>query len=177
MDPLLTVGLLIIAGYLLLLMELAIIPGFGISGIAGLICLGAGSWVAERAFGALTGGLVVSAVIVLTTVLLVGFPRTRFGRQVVLRGSLAGAQAHRADLTPGLVGVAESDLRPAGIARFGERRASVVTEGEYLARGTRVRVSLVEGSRIVVEQLEDDAPTGEEANAETERAAPPPGTA
>ena len=101
MDPLLTVGLLIIAGYLLLLMELAIIPGFGISGVAGLICLGAGPWVAVRAFVALTGGLVVSAVIVLTTVLPVGFPRPRFGPPVGLRGSLARAHAHPPDPTPG----------------------------------------------------------------------------
>jgi membrane-bound serine protease (ClpP class) len=50
----------------------------------------------------------------------------------------------------GDAGVAASDLRPAGKAMFGERLEDVVTEGDFIARGTAVRVVAVEGLRIVV---------------------------
>jgi membrane-bound serine protease (ClpP class) len=46
--------------------------------------------------------------------------------------------------------VAESDLRPVGVARFGEERVDVVTEGTYVSRGESLEVVHVEGSRIVV---------------------------
>jgi hypothetical protein len=39
-DDLLLVGALIAAGYLLLLLEAFVIPGFGLAGLAALVCLG-----------------------------------------------------------------------------------------------------------------------------------------
>lgn len=53
-------------------------------------------------------------------------------------------------------GVAETDLRPSGVARIRERRVDVVTDGEYISRGSRVIVVAVEGTRVVVRR-EDDA--------------------
>jgi membrane-bound serine protease (ClpP class) len=53
----------------------------------------------------------------------------------------------------GLDGVALTDLRPAGAAQFGVERVDVVTEGEYLAQGTPVRVVRNEGYRHVVRGL------------------------
>ena len=47
-------------------------------------------------------------------------------------------------------GVAVTDLRPAGTARIGDERVDVVTEGEYVAQGSAVRVIRSEGYRHVV---------------------------
>jgi len=52
----------------------------------------------------------------------------------------------------GDMGVASSDLRPAGKAIFGDDLADVVTEGDFIEKGTAVRVVAVEGPRIVVER-------------------------
>jgi membrane-bound serine protease (ClpP class) len=156
-DQLLLVGLLLIVGYILLALELLVIPGFGVAGIGGLGCLGVGAVLAVRYFGAGYGGLVVVVVIVVTTFLMIRIPRTRYGRSMVHRDSLEGATAAQTPLAPGALGVAESDLRPAGIARFGEERASVVTDGEYIAAGEAICVTTVEGGRIVVEHIEAGA--------------------
>ncbi len=48
-------------------------------------------------------------------------------------------------------GVASSYLRPAGVALIGDRRVDVLTEGEFIAAGTPVKVTRVEGARIFVE--------------------------
>ena len=50
-------------------------------------------------------------------------------------------------------GIAASDLRPAGVAEIEGRRVDVVTQGEMIAEGTRVRVTEVEGNRVVVERI------------------------
>ena len=47
-------------------------------------------------------------------------------------------------------GIAITDLRPAGTARIGQERVDVVTEGEYVAQGSPVRVVRSEGYRHVV---------------------------
>ena len=51
-------------------------------------------------------------------------------------------------------GVAQTILRPAGKAEFGAALVDVVTDGEFLDRGAKVRVTLVEGDRVVVEGVD-----------------------
>jgi membrane-bound serine protease (ClpP class) len=63
------------------------------------------------------------------------------------------AHLARADTQPGAVGVALTDLRPAGVAEIAGRRVDVVTEGEYLRAGEAVEVLVDEGYRRVVRKL------------------------
>jgi membrane-bound serine protease (ClpP class) len=53
----------------------------------------------------------------------------------------------------GAIGVAATALRPAGIARFGDDFIDVVSEGSYIAAGTRVQVVEIEGNRVVVKEV------------------------
>ena len=59
------------------------------------------------------------------------------------------AQMQYKDLV-GQEGVALTSLRPAGMARFGEKKVDVVSEGEVVERDARVRVIEVRGNRVVV---------------------------
>ncbi|HEY5811795.1 MAG TPA: hypothetical protein VIT23_03975 [Terrimicrobiaceae bacterium] len=47
-------------------------------------------------------------------------------------------------------GVACTILRPAGKAEFGAALVDVVTDGEFLDRGAKIRVTKVEGDRVIV---------------------------
>lgn len=162
-DPAVTVAALLAAGYLLMAVEVFVVPGFGIAGILGLLCLGAGCYLAFDVFGTAYGTLSVVLVLGSITAVMLWIPKSRFGRDVVHSGSLSKARSAESRLQPGAVGMAESDLRPSGVARFGELRQSVVTEGEFIGAGSRVVVTETHGARIVVEQVEQ---TGDE----TERA-------
>ncbi len=57
----------------------------------------------------------------------------------------------------GREGVAETMLRPAGISDFDGVKLDVVTRGEFVPKGTAVRVIKVEGRRIVVAEIKDKA--------------------
>ena len=155
-DPTLTVVALLVTGYLLMVAEIFVIPGFGVAGIGGFICLGAGCYLAYEHFGPAYGALTIVLVMASASAVLLWIPKSRFGRDVVHSSTLADARAAETELATGQVGVSESDLRPAGFARFGELRQSVVTEGEFIATDSKIIVTQVQGSRIVVELAPED---------------------
>lgn len=157
-EPTITVVALLFTGYLLMAAELFVIPGFGVAGIAGFACLGAGCYFAYETFGPAYGALTIVAVLASATAVLLWIPKSRFGNDVIHSSTLADAHAAENAVATGQIGVSESDLRPAGVARFGELRQSVVTEGEFISANSKVLVTEVEGSRVVVELA---AETGE----------------
>ena len=73
-------------------------------------------------------------------------------------------QAQQRQESIGARGVAESDLRPSGVARFGDLRESVVTAGDFITSGTPIRIVSSEGARVLVEP---DAGSEEEVKGES----------
>ena len=53
----------------------------------------------------------------------------------------------------GKTGVTLSVLRPAGIVKIGDQRYDVVSDGDFIANNTMVKVVHVEGNRIVVTEV------------------------
>jgi membrane-bound serine protease (ClpP class) len=158
--------LLLGLGIVALAVEVFVLPGFGVAGVLGLAAIG-GAIVLSLMGAAPTGGDVVQAVAILGASLLITVAVTyawlrhipnsdRFGG-LFLRGEMAQADGYvsaalRADLV-GQEGVAVTDLRPAGTATIAGERVDVVTEGEYIAQGSAVRVLRSEGYRHVVRGL------------------------
>jgi len=151
-DQLVIVAGLLLAGYVLIALEAFVVPGFGVPGIAGFLCLAGGCWLAFRWFGVLEGTVAVLLVLSSTTAFLMWIPRTHYGRNVIQRKTLADARSPTTTLTAGDVGVAESDLRPSGVGRFGDLRESVVTDGDFVGDGTVIRIVSIEGARVLVER-------------------------
>lgn len=170
--------LLILGGLLLLAMEAFVVPGFGVAGVLGGAAIVAAvvrifqdEAVTVLATAAIGGGVVLA-------LLLWMLPNSRVLRVFTLServgGSVAGAGSaasggfvdperaklvgDRSDLA-GRTGVALSDLRPAGVARFGDERVDVVSEGDFVPAGSRIRVLRTEGTRVTVRALDpDEAP-------------------
>jgi membrane-bound serine protease (ClpP class) len=158
--------LLLGLGIVALAVEVFVLPGFGVAGVLGLAAIG-GAIVLSLMGAAPTGGDVLQAVAILGASLLITVAVTyawlrhipnsdRFGG-LFLRGEMAQADGYvsaalRADLV-GQEGVAVTDLRPAGTATIAGERVDVVTEGEYIAQGSAVRVLRSEGYRHVVRGL------------------------
>jgi membrane-bound serine protease (ClpP class) len=76
-----------------------------------------------------------------------------------LEATLADARIHRAvetAISVGRKGTAMTLLRPSGIAMINDRRYDVVTRGEFLEKGTPIRVVKAKGARIVVAQADKE---------------------
>ena len=69
-----------------------------------------------------------------------------------LRGSASAVSVGREALV-GREGVALTTLRPSGAALIDDERVDVTADGEFIEKGTRIRVIEAEGPRIVVEVL------------------------
>ena len=156
-------GLLILflVGLVLLLTELFVIPGFGVTGIGGIIAI-LGSFyflfpTPEIAIRVLAFVLILT--ITGTYVLVKIFGGTRIWRNISLNESQTkdtGYVSHnnQRDLA-GKKGKASTPLRPTGIAIINEKRYDVVTKGDYIDKGEEIEVIEVSGSRIVVKKLKD----------------------
>jgi len=141
----------LVIGLLLLFAEVAVIPGFGIAGVLGLLALGAGAVAAWTELGPLWGAVTGGVSLVAAGVMLGWLPRSRIGRKVVLEHSQAAtlSQADRSDLL-GRRGVTVTPLRPVGRVRFGSDEIDAITDGEYISSQQEVEVTIVEGARVVV---------------------------
>lgn len=103
--------------------------------------------------------LVAVALLVPATIMLgfKVFPKTPMGKALINPGlSFESQKTYDArDIALlGKEGVAESMLRPAGVARLDGRRVDVMTRGEMIQAGERVRVLEVEANRVVVARAE-----------------------
>jgi membrane-bound serine protease (ClpP class) len=142
-------------------------PSFGLLSICATVAIVAAVVVAFRE--STQGGVnfLVATAVLVPAVILVGlklFPRSPFGRHMVAPGLSFESQAAsdpRDLLLLGVEGELEADCRPAGVARLAGRRVDVVSRGEPIERGARVRVVEVKGNRVVVTR--SDTQTGEPA--------------
>jgi membrane-bound serine protease (ClpP class) len=156
--------LLVSIGVLLLALELFVIPGVTVAGIAGIVALVAGLGMALVGAGAtmsvMIGALGRVAVSILIAIagsaaLFRLLPSLPFGRRLVLEADMEALQGYVSAPESdrrwlGRTGTALSPLRPAGIADIDGTRVDVVSDGGFIDAGTAIEVTRVDGNRIVV---------------------------
>lgn len=158
----LAVGLLGLG--LALIVAEVLFPSLGLLSLLATAALVAAVLVAFGESTATGVKFLVAVALLVPGALLIGlklFPRSPMGRHMVSPGlSFEGEAATdaRDRAAIGREGLVESALRPTGIARIDGRRVDVVTRGELLEPGTRVRVVEVSGNRLVVAALEPAPP-------------------
>jgi membrane-bound ClpP family serine protease len=166
--------LLFILGLVLIGLEIFVLPGFGFTGIAGIVLLISSlvlvtlehmpqtsqDWANLGAtFG--TFGFSLVAALVAAFVLAWYLPSIPYANRLVLQppgedGADAGPDSQAPLVNPGLLGamgVAATPLRPAGKAQIGDDFLDVVAEGDYVEPGKRVQIIEIEGNRIVVKEI------------------------
>jgi len=165
---------LFVVGVGLLAVEIFVLPGFGVFGIAGIaatigaLFLGllpnAGFALPDGADVA-TALATLAAALVLLVLLAVSLarlmPESAFANRLVLAGGLSAAEGFTSADTDetllGATGTTLTPLRPSGTALLADRRVDVVSDGPMLAAGTAVEVVSVRGSRVVVRALPEAA--------------------
>lgn len=154
------------AGLFLLLLELFVIPGFGVAGILGLLALlsalvmstlGAGSHSEIVLWAVVRMGFSIIVAIVLSVLFLKFLPKLPVGRKLILSTELDASDGYASAPASdyqwlGRTGHAHSTLRPAGIADIQGHRVDVVSDGEFIDAGEPIRVMHVDGNRIVVQR-------------------------
>ena len=163
-------ALAFVLGLGLIVVEVFILPGFGVAGISGIILMFGGSfYVFKSAYQFETAILAFSSVIVLTAIGVIAafylFPKTRAWKHFALATEMssdigyhsAGDEDFQSYI--GQTGTAITPLRPAGAIRLAGKRVDVLTAGDFIPSETPVKVIEVEGSKIFVEALDEETNT------------------
>lgn len=150
---------LFIVGVILILAEIFLIPGFGIAGISGITAvLISLFFVFPNPSIALN---VLTAVTLLTAaagVLMVKkFGSSRFWKRISLETNSENYYSSTSKKEYlNQRGRTISKLRPAGTIKIKEKRVDAVSEGAFIEEDREVEVSAVEGSRVVVREIEKE---------------------
>lgn len=169
--------MLFLAGVACLLLEVFVLPGFGIFGLGGgclvlvSLVLASQTFVVpqnEYQFGQLQRSLltiaaagvgIVAAAVLLRRVL----PNAPILNRLMLTPP-AGEEAETIKRRESLVdlddfvgarGVTTTQLTPSGKAHFGDMLVDVITDGDVLPRGTKIEVVEVHGNRVIVKAVDD----------------------
>jgi len=149
-----------ILGIIALVLEVFVFTGFGVAGVIGIILMGWGILLLAVDITQVASALVIA---LLTTIvlLLAGIKlgsRYKMWYRLTLQNRQRNEEGYVAPAAGlaflvGKEGVALTPLRPSGAAEIDGLRVDVVTEGEFVAVGTGVRVVKVEGTRVVVKAI------------------------
>ncbi|PIZ69231.1 MAG: peptidase, partial [Candidatus Marinimicrobia bacterium CG_4_10_14_0_2_um_filter_48_9] len=155
--------IIIVVGLTLLGLEVFVIPGFGVAGIAGIAILMYGLFRAmipeiptQLEINRALVGVLISLIgaIVGSVLLIKNIGKTKFWHKVSLQAAELKTEGYSSTLgLEGLVGstgVALTTLRPAGTAILNGQRLDVVTLGDYIEKDTKIEVVRVDGNRIFV---------------------------
>ena len=155
--------ILLLGGLLAIAVEVFVLPGFGVAGILGIVLLILAVVLAMLgsipSFQDVVQSLaVLVTALILTVAVFVAWIRhlpnsPRFRRLILADGLDSSAGFISAKVRSDLVGQeaeAVTDLRPAGTVVINDERIDVVTEGDYIKAGSRVRIISAEGHRHVV---------------------------
>jgi len=156
--------LLFLLGAVLIAIEF-MMPGFGVAGTIGIISLLLGIVIASQVVSPpVLVGMIVIALLIIVGLLIWAYRSAvkggRISKTLLLRSRLNSEQGYssvpnRGELL-GKEGLTLSLLRPTGQAEIDGRRVDVITNGEFIPKGTRVKVVQVEGFRIVVERVKTE---------------------
>ncbi len=164
---------LFVFGLLLLAVEFFLFPGHFLSAALGTVAVLAALVLAMA--GHLPGAPILpgwdqvqvplmkvlgSAIGAFLAAMLLGryLPKSTLFRRMELVAATSTAEGYTTSLGEakallGVAGVAETNLRPSGKGRFGDKLVDVVTEGDLIEKGKPITIVEVQGSRVVVKAV------------------------
>ena len=159
--------LFVFAGIGMVLLEILVIPGFGIIGIGGFGLMMYGLYllllpdipVGDEIVGQAMDGFFIGLVgAIIGLVLLIRLMiKTKFWKQLTSPGLQDKADGFSNSFGwesfKGKEGVADTSLHPSGWIELEDKRIFVVSEGDFIEKGERVTVLSVDGNRVVVRKL------------------------
>ena len=159
--------LLIIAGFSLIMLEAFVIPGFGIVGISGIGIVVYGLYlllipnvpVGEEVLSNANDGFMIGLLgaVIGIYLLLKLMVKTKFWKQLTAPGSQKKEDGYTNSFgwesLIDKIGEADTDLHPSGWVVVESKRFFMISEGDFIEKGSSVKILSVDGNRILVRKL------------------------
>lgn len=147
--------ILVVVGYLMLLLEILVIPGTGFAGIAGFGLMAAGIWIAYTDQGVTEGHITLAATLAVNLVGIVIALRTKTWQKAALTTEIKGkaGQNVAAVVRLGDQGVTISRCAPSGTAEFNNQLLEVTTQSAFVDPQQKIEIIKILGNKIIVKQI------------------------
>ena len=157
----------ILAGLSLILLEMLVIPGFGIVGIGGIGFMLYGLYllllpevpVGEEVLGQAMDGFLIGLIGAVIGIILLGklMIRSKFWEQLTAPSSQKKNQGFSNtqgwESLQGELAITDTDLHPSGWININNQRIFVLSEGGFIEKGKKVTILSVDGNRVLVREL------------------------
>jgi membrane-bound serine protease (ClpP class) len=157
----------ILTGLSLMLLEMLVIPGFGIVGLGGIGFMLYGLYllllpevpVGEEVLSQAMDGFLIGILGAILGIVLLGklMIRSKFWEQLTSPSSQKKDQGFSNtqgwEGLEGKSGTADTDLHPSGWVKIDGQRIFVVSEGDFIEKGKEVTILSVDGNRVLVREL------------------------
>ena len=145
--------LLIILAIGLILVEIFLVPGVGIPGIAGTLLLLL-SLILAYQIDNTTGHYTLASTIIISVFLIwLTFRSKTWDRLSQKEEIKSKVQSDGIMLHPGDIGIAMSRLNPIGTGRFGDVTVEVSSQGEYIDAKSNIEIITIEANKIFVKSV------------------------
>lgn len=150
-----------VLGAVLLAIEIFLIPGFGVTGVAGIAAMFASMFLSFGVSNFSQATFVIFFALVISIVIMIliarYLPKSKiFNSRFALEADTKGYHSSVSyDNLLGMEGIADTFFRPAGTINIEGKRYDAVSDGEFISKGSRLKVFIVEGNRIVVKEIKD----------------------
>ncbi|MBR5804434.1 MAG: NfeD family protein [Bacteroidaceae bacterium] len=154
MDILIIVSLLI-AGLILLLLEVFLFPGISLAGIGATVCIVYANIRAFNELGTWPGVITLAISIISSILVFVWFMRSKSLDRLALKKDIDSSvkRPEVATIKPGDTGVAITRLAQIGNAQFGENIVEVKTTGDFIDAHSPIVVERITDGVIIVAPL------------------------
>ncbi len=148
--------LLCVVGLVLVFAEM-LMPGFGIFGILGAICLLGTSMLVAKVYGIAAFLITVVLLVIVFWVMIAIVKKTGLYNKVVLRDKQEMKDFDESTLEGmvGAEGLTQTTLRPFGVAVFDGKHIDVTSDGDFIDRGCKVRIVKISGKTVTVVPCEE----------------------
>lgn len=157
--------MMFIAGIILIAVEIFALPGFGVAGVSGILLVIASLFFAliggrpfidfeiiSMAIIQLTGAIVSALLLIL--IFAKFLPKSTIFNKLVLSTSETAKEGYISNpdfkYLIGKDGITLTPLRPSGTVEIEGNKIDVVSDSEYVKNGVKVKVTKVEGMKVVV---------------------------
>ncbi len=149
------IGLLVVLGTILLVAEVALIPGFGFAGIAGIGAMVASAVYAFMQLGEIAGWVTIAIVIVVSVALILWALYGKSLDNVALKENISSTVADEgvSKIKVGDKGVSVTRLALIGEAKFGDDIVEVTSSAGFIDEKCDVVVSRIAAGVIYVENV------------------------
>lgn len=153
--------LLFVVGAILIIIEI-FVAGFGLFGLLGVGSIIGSMLLASQSFVQMTISILIAVVVtaVATFITLKYFGNRGPMKRLVLTAATTTEEGYISNVSRtelvGEIGKTVTPLRPAGSMIVNGERLDVISEGDYIEQGRKVRIIRTSGIEIVVREVESD---------------------